>query len=148
MGRKVARDGGAAAARLIAQARAEVDALTGDSDARLGRIADRLATALDSLEACTDWVVTTMRDDPRRGASGSSPYLKLMGVTVGGWLLAKGAGIARRALDAGEGDGAFLDDKITTAEFFAQHHLSQVPALAIQVTEGGDTVLALDEARF
>ena len=148
VGRKVARDGGAAAARLIAQARAEVDALTGDSDARLGRIADRLATALDSLEACTDWVVTTMRDDPRRGASGSSPYLKLMGVTVGGWLLAKGAGIARRALDAGEGDGAFLDDKITTAEFFAQHHLSQVPALAIQVTEGGDTVLALDEARF
>ena len=107
-----------------------------------------MATALDSLEACTDWVVTTMRDDPRRGASGSSPYLKLMGVTVGGWLLAKGAGIARRALDAGEGDGAFLDDKITTAEFFAQHHLSQVPALAIQVTEGGDTVLALDEARF
>ena len=148
IGRKIARDGGAAAADIIADARAEVDALTGSSDARLARIADRLSAALDAAEQCTDWVATTMKQDPRLAASGSATYLKMMGVTLGGWLLAKGARIADAAIAGGACDADFMNDKITTADYFAQHHLTQVPAMTIPVIEGGAAVLALDAERF
>lgn len=148
IGRKIARDGGAAAAQVIAEARKEVDALTGNSDGRLARIADRLSKALDAAEQCTDWVASTMKRDPRLAASGSATYLKMMGVTLGGWLLAKGARIAEAAIASGQCDADFMNDKITTADYFAQYHLTQVPAMAIPVIEGGDAVLALDIERF
>ena len=148
IGRKIARDGGATAAEVIAEARAEVDALTGNSDARLARIADRLSTALDAAEQCTDWIAQMMGQDPRVAASGSATYLKMLGITFSGWVLAKGARAARTALDGGNCDAAFMDDKITTAEYFAQYHLTQVPAMAVPITEGGAAVLALDAQRF
>jgi len=69
-------------------------------------------------------------------------------VTLGGWLLAKGARIADAAIAGGACDADFMNDKITTADYFAQHHLTQVPAMTIPVIEGGAAVLALDAERF
>ena len=72
--------------------------------------------------------------------------LKLMGVTLGGWMLARGAEIASRQLAKGEGDAAFIRSKILTARFFADHVMSQASSLATATIHGSESVLAVDEA--
>ncbi len=70
----------------------------------------------------------------------------MMGVVLGGWMLAQSAEIASRRLAAGEGEPEFLKAKILTARFFADHVLPQAGALASAVTGGADSVLSMEEA--
>ena len=72
--------------------------------------------------------------------------LKLMGIGLGGWMLARSADIASRQLGKGEGDPNFLKAKVLTARFFADHVMAQAPGLASAVTRGADSVLAMEEA--
>ena len=69
----------------------------------------------------------------------------MMGLTIGGWLLAKQALAAQHGLAAGAGDPAFLNAKITTARFFAEQILPQVGALSGPVTRGAATLFAISE---
>ena len=47
---------------------------------------------------------------------------------------------------AGKGDKDFLRAKLATARFYADHVLTQAPGLARAVTQGGESVLAVEEA--
>jgi hypothetical protein len=69
-----------------------------------------------------------------------------MGITVGGWMLARSAEIAARQLAKGGGDANFLKSKILTARFFGDHVVSQAGSLAMAVMRGSDSVLAVEEA--
>ena len=69
-----------------------------------------------------------------------------MGITLGGWMMARSAHIASRMQADGEGDADFLRGKILTARFFADHVMSQAPALSAAVTRGSESVLAMEEA--
>ena len=46
------------------------------------------------------------------------------------------------------GDAAFLESKLISARFFADYHLSQAPALLPQVTDAGDSVMAMALDQF
>ena len=48
----------------------------------------------------------------------------------------------------GAGDAAFLQAKISTARFFADHYLSQAPGLREAIVQGAAGVLALTEEQF
>ena len=72
----------------------------------------------------------------------------MFGTVAGGWLLAHSALVARRRLETGDGDRAFLEAKIKTAHFYADNLLPQAAALARSVVRGADSTLALDEAQF
>ena len=74
----------------------------------------------------------------------SVPFLKLCGLTVGGWLLARSAGIAAQRLGEGARDREFLDGKIASAHFYATQLLPQVLALEHIVAQGSDAVVATD----
>jgi hypothetical protein len=69
-----------------------------------------------------------------------------MGITLGGWMLARSAQVAARQLAAKEGDAAFLRGKVLTARFFADHVMAQAPALASAIMEGSESVLAVEDA--
>ena len=73
--------------------------------------------------------------------SGAVPYLELMGIVAGGWLLALEAKEAQRRLDAGEGDASFNKAKLATAHFYDEQLLATAPAL-LPAIKGGDAVLA------
>ena len=88
----------------------------------------------------------TFPANPAAVAAGSVYVLKLMGITLGGWMLARSAEIASRQLAKGEGDPAFLKSKILTARFFADHVMSQAASLATAITRGSESVLAVEEA--
>jgi butyryl-CoA dehydrogenase len=80
--------------------------------------------------------------------SGSVPYLKLAGVVLGGWQMARAALVAVDKLKAGEGDAQFYKAKIATARFYADHVLTQASSLRASVVEGSAGVLALTEEQF
>jgi len=69
-----------------------------------------------------------------------------MGITLGGWMLARSAQVAARQLAAKEGDADFLRGKVLTARFFADHVMAQAPALASAIMEGSESVLAVEDA--
>ncbi len=69
----------------------------------------------------------------------------MFGNVAAGQLMARGARAAAQALAAGNGDSGFLTAKIATARFFADHFVSQAPALLHPVIAGAAGVLDIAE---
>jgi alkylation response protein AidB-like acyl-CoA dehydrogenase len=148
VGRKTARDGGAVAKSIIAQVRATESSLGEQQGADFGPIRAQLAAGSAALEQVVDFMAATAKADPRAAYAGSVSYLKLAGIVLGGWQMARAALVAQRKLDAGEGDAAFYRAKIATARFFADHILSQAQGLCHAIVGGSAGVLALDVEQF
>ena len=146
VGRKVGREAGATMKGLIAEMRKTVAGLAGSGDAELRAIGARLGKAIDALERATDWIVAVFANDPGAVAAGSVYYLKLAGLAVGGWMMARAAVAATKQLEAGEGDSQYLRGKRLTARFFADHLLPQADSLAETMIAGGALVRAAEEA--
>jgi butyryl-CoA dehydrogenase len=150
VGRKTVRDGGAVARRILDQVCAtegELAALAEDWP-EFQAILTRLSAASKDLAAVVEHIVAHVKDDIKGVFAGSVPYLKLAGIVLGGWQMARAALAARRKLDAGEGDAGFYEAKIVTARFFAEHILSQSGGLRSAIVDGGASVMAMDEAQF
>jgi hypothetical protein len=146
VGRKMGREEGRTALALIAEMEKLLPTLSASADPNLKSIAESLAAAVGKLRETVQWVSKTFPSNPAAVAAGSVYVLKLMGITLGGWMLARSAQIASRQLAKGEGDAAFLKSKILTARFFADHVMSQAPSLALAITRGSESVLAVEEA--
>ena len=148
VGRKTVRDGGAVAKALIAQIR-DVERQLGDTqNADFAAIAQRLQEGSAALEEVVGYVVANIKTDVKAVFAGSVTYLKLAGIVLGGWQMARAALVAQKRLDAGEGDAAFYRAKIGTARFFADHILSQAPGLRTSIVDGAAGVLALEIEQF
>ncbi len=144
VGRKVLRDGGAGARELIATLRAGAAALAQMPQYELGDVRVALEEGVDAVAAATDWVLGAAARDPRLPAAAALPYLMLWGTVCGGWQLARAAAAARRRLDAGDGDAAFLQAKIDTARFYALHVAPRVAGLRRSIEHGAATLVDLD----
>ena len=148
IGRKLSRDGGQTAKAVISQLKALDGELAKHSDLQLAAIRKRLAAAAVAADECITWIVNGAGQDVRAAYAGAVPFLKLMGITTAGWQMARAAVIAQKRLTAGGPDASFYQAKITTARFFADHFLSQVPGLRDQVVQGAASVLGLAEEQF
>jgi len=146
VGRKIARDGGAAARVAIAEMRRAVEALDG---AEVTPIRVALGEAVALLERAVAWVVDTSAADPRVVAAGAVPFLKLFGVVAGGWQMGRAAHVAQARLAAGDNsDPGFYRTKLATARFYADHVLPQAHGLAHAAMHGASSVLASDDVLF
>ncbi len=148
IGRKLGRDGGLTAKAILAEMRSTQEALAkagGDDLAAIGR---GLASAARAADESVDWFVATSARDVRAAFAGAVPFLKLMGITAGGWQMGRAALAAHRKLQAGQGDAEFYRAKIATARFFADHFMSQTSGLRDAITQGAASVMALNEAQF
>jgi 3-(methylthio)propanoyl-CoA dehydrogenase len=148
VGRKTVRDGGATAKAIIARIRETEAQLADNPSADLAAIHAQLAAASTALEQVVTYVAANMKTDIKAVFAGSVPYLKLAGIVLGGWQMARAALIASRKLKAGEGDAKFYQAKIATARFFADHFLSQAAGYRTAILEGSAGVLALEEDQF
>ena len=146
VGRKLAQDGGAHWKSLFADIRQTIRELPPKGD--LGQLRPYLDDALAALENATVWLVGNRGEALVDTAAGATPYLRMFGITVGGWLLAKQAVAASERLADGEGDPVFLNAKIVTARFFAEQVMPQVGALLGPVTRGADMLYAIPEEAF
>jgi hypothetical protein len=147
VGRKTVRDGGQgvrAVAARIEQAEAELRARPGDACAAMAR---RLQAARQALLEAVDYLAATAKADPNAAYAGSVPYLMLTGTVVAGWLMARALMRAEDLLAEGV-DADFMQAKIATCRFFADHLLTKAPALRDSVVDGAASVTALAPEAF
>jgi 3-(methylthio)propanoyl-CoA dehydrogenase len=145
VGRKIARDRGEAAGRVIAEMREVAARLDDERSETLSAVASRLRDGVGALEQAVQFVVSTYGPDIRRASVGAVPLLELFGVVAGGWQTARAALVAHRHLAAGRGEAGFLRAKLATARFYADHVLVRAPGLARTVVTGAEGVLAIED---
>ncbi|SAL54935.1 acyl-CoA dehydrogenase [Caballeronia terrestris] len=147
IGRKTVRDGGAAARAILAQIDATLAALQQHDGAAFDAMHSRLQAGRVALANVVDFVLQNTKSDPNAVFAGSVAYLKLAGIVLSGWQMAR-AMIAATQKHAA--DPSFYDAKIATAHFFADHILPQAAALEASIVsaKGNRSVLALDIDQF
>ena len=143
--RKIARDGGAEAAGMIAEIKALDGALAAAKGPAMPVIRAALADATAALERATEWMVGA---GARDAAAGATPYLRLFGTVIGGYLLARSAVLADQRLAEANGDAAFYEAKLATARFYAENILPQAAGLERMASAGADAVMALSDEQF
>ena len=145
IGRKTGRDGGQTAKGIAAQiANTEAELLKSGS-ANAKAMAARLKAAREAFLNVVDFVVSGAKTSPNAVFAGSVPYLMLTGNLVAGWQMARALLVAEAELANGN-DAVFMQSKITTARFYADHILTKVPGIRDSIVDGADSVteLALD----
>ena len=106
-----------------------------------------LENAVQDMQAATEWLIENGGASTDDGLAGATPYLRMFGTTVGGWLLAKSALQAKKQIDEGN-DSAFLHAKIETATFFAEQLLPQVSGLLPAAVSGAHSLYAIKPERL
>jgi len=106
-----------------------------------------LEDAVQDMQAATEWLIENGGASTDDGLAGATPYLRMFGTTVGGWLLAKSALQAKKQIGEGN-DSAFLHAKIETATFFAEQLLPQVSGLLPAAVSGAHSLYAIKPERL
>ena len=142
--RKVPMRGGAAVADLLAQMDA-LDPELAAADPELHEMRPALADGVSALREATSWIIARGPTEPNDALAGATPYLRLSGLVVGGWLMARSALAASRLLrTASASDAVFLREKIGTAHFYIAQLLPQAAGLLPAVTAGAKPLFRID----
>ena len=147
VGRKTARDAGQTARQIADQIALTVAALAHSGSADASAVARRLETARQDFLAVVGFVAAQTRSQPNAVFAGSVPYLMLAGNLMAGWQMARALLAAEAALGAGQ-DVAFMQAKIHTTRFYADHILLQSSALRASIVDGAASVMALPPEQF
>jgi len=142
VGRKTARDGGQTAKGILSQVQATEAALAQRGSAAALGVLKRLTAARLALLDVIEFVAGNTKASPNAVFAGSVPYLMLAGNVLAGWQLARALLVAEDLAAKGD-DQAFMEAKIVTARFYADHILSKAPGLRDSIVEGADSVTAL-----
>jgi acyl-CoA dehydrogenase len=145
IGRKTVRDGGATA-KVFMQKIAETEtALVASGSADAKAVLKQLTVGRTAFEEALAYIVANAKSDAKAVYAGSFAYLRLSGLVLGGWQMARSLLVAERLRDS---DPAFYGAKIATARFFAEHLLPQAGALAISIIESGHSTNSLEVEQF
>ncbi len=142
VGRKTARDGGQTAKGIAGQIEATEAELLASGSAHALAVAKRLKAARLAFLDVVDFVAGNTKASPNAVFAGSVPYLMLSGNLMAGWQLARALLVAEKAVADGT-DVAFMQAKVTTARFYADHILSQAPGVRDSIVDGADSVIAM-----
>jgi 3-(methylthio)propanoyl-CoA dehydrogenase len=142
VGRKTARDGGTTAKAIVAQIEATEKELAKRASVQGLAVLKRLTAARLALIDVINFVAGNTKAAPNAVFAGSVPYLMLAGNVFAGWQMARSLLAAEDCLAAGD-DVAFMQAKIVTARFYADHMLSKAPGVRDSIVEGADCVTAL-----
>ena len=140
VGRKLPMRDGGVVRDLIGEIGTTVGAL---HEAGMTEVGDRIEAAAADLQAASRWLLEKGAGGTDDGLAAATPYLRMFGTTVGGWLLGKSALAAHRLLAEGAGDTEFLEAKIVTAHFYATQLLPQVHGLLPAVMAGAHDLYAI-----
>ncbi len=142
VGRKTSRDGGQNAKALAVQIEGTEAELikSGTADALV--MAKRLKAAREAFVDVVNFVAGNTKASPNAVFAGSVPYLMLAGNVMAGWQMARAMLVAQEQIAAGT-DVAFMQAKVITARFYADHLLVKAPGLRDSIVEGAECVTAL-----
>ena len=143
IGRKIARDRGAAMSALLGAMDRELEGLAATEELVDGTCRTARA-AVAALARATHSLGKALATRPELAQAVSVPYLRLCGYVAGGWLLAKSAALAEDRMDGAERE--FYAAKIHTAAFYAAQVLPTAEALARVVESGAESVVETEAA--
>ncbi|HJR91471.1 MAG TPA: acyl-CoA dehydrogenase [Acidimicrobiia bacterium] len=144
--RKLPMAGGAVVQRLTGMMHPVAERLSDDEE--LSRFGLHLEDGIEAVEEATAVLIGRVDQSPNDALAGATPYLRLLGTVVGGWLMGKAALAARRLLDQGEGDADFLRAKLTTARFYGEQLLPPAIALVEAIEADADLLFAIPDGAF
>jgi len=140
VGRKLGMRGGGVVADLLDECDRHADAAA--SIDGMGAFGERLHEAVATARAATTHLLAVGTTDPRTLLGASVPYLRLLGTTVCGGLLAKAA-VAAEA----RGDD-FGRAKVVSARFFGEQIVPTVQGLLPAVQASSDDLYALTSTQL
>lgn len=142
LGRKIIRDDGQEARKLLLEIQACADECQKNSNANIQMIGTELKQSIQFLEKALNWLIKTHAHHPQATLAGAYPLLKSFGVVCGAWLLAKSALILEK--DSGP-DQSFASQKIASAIFYMHEVLPQVEGLVRTICAGESVVKAMND---
>ncbi len=147
VGRKILRDKGLAIFELIEELNQFNTALAAETGDEFAIISKQFSASLKALTDSTQWLLAKGFETPHTPGAISVNFLMMIGTTLGGWLLAKGAMAAQKEIANGSTD-EFLKSKIITAHFYAEHILPRSLAYASTVQSGATSTMDLPIENF
>ncbi|MBI5275666.1 MAG: acyl-CoA dehydrogenase [Burkholderiales bacterium] len=142
VGRKTARDGGRTAQAIAAQVEQAEGELNARDSAAARSVAKKLSAARKAFLDAVAFIAGQSKTSPNDAFAGSVPFLMLTGNLVAGWQLARSLLVAEDLLAKGE-DKDFMQAKVTTARFYAEHILARAPGQRDSIVEGAASVTAM-----
>ena len=142
VGRKTARDGGQTALAIAERVQSTEKELISNGGADAVAVAKRLKAAREAFVDVVRFIAGGIKTSPNAVFAGSVPYLMLAGNLLAGWQMARALLVAQEQI-AANNDVAFMQAKIITARFYADHLLSKAPGIRDSIVEGAECVTAL-----
>ena len=147
VGRKTARDGGQTAKALAVQVEQTETELLANPHADAQAVGRRLKAARLAFLDVVNFVAGHSKAQPNDVYAGSVPYLMLAGNLMAGWQMSRALLVALTQSAQGK-DKAFMDAKVTTARFYADHLLSRAPGVRDSIVDGAKCVTELSIEAF
>ncbi len=144
--RKLPLGGGAVIENFLSEMSNLASQLTGNN--RLSSLGEALANGVAQMREAALWLGGRLGTQPNDAAAGAAPFLRLAGIVIGGYYLARSAQVAQQLLDAGDGDADFLNDKIATSLFYGEQILPTAGGLVPTITQGADLFFAIPNERM
>jgi alkylation response protein AidB-like acyl-CoA dehydrogenase len=141
--RKLPMGGGAVVRDVLAAIDGTVTELGAAGDG-LAPVGAELSAGRVALGEAVEWMLDRVATNPNDALAGASPFLRMFGLVVGGWMLGRSALAAHRLLGGEGGDKAFLAEKIATAQFYAGQLLPQAAGLLPAATAGASVLYDVD----
>jgi alkylation response protein AidB-like acyl-CoA dehydrogenase len=146
VGRKLAAEGGKPIMALFDMVKGFIKESEGD--ARMVAFTGPLKAASKDVQAGAMYFMEHAMKNPNNALAGAYDFMHMLGHTVMGLMWAKMARAAYAGLDAGRGDAAFLNGKITTGRFYMARCLPATALHLARIQTGGDVVMALPDDAF
>ena len=147
VGRKLAADGGKPVLAFFAMIKDFIK--ENDGDARLkADFLEPLKKASKDVQAAGMYFMANGMKNPDAALAGSTDFMHMMGHACLGLMWARMARAAYAALDAGDGDTAFLEAKIATGRYYMARQLPATALHLARIETGADPVMALTAEQF
>ncbi len=145
MFRKIIRDEGAAVKAYLAEADGVLRDLDAVGHKDILPMRHALDQAINAVAEATNWVGTQAKSQALEHIAASSvPYQRAFVLMAGGVMMARSMMVAKQLINQGHSDVKFLEEKINTANFYADHMMPMVVGHVHAVTKGVDSVLAYE----
>lgn len=141
IGRKILANQGAHLKVYLGEINAYID--TTSRGMQLMPFVEALKYASNTTEQVTKAVFSASATDPHLPGSAACEYLELMGLLSCTYMWAKMAEVS-----VNKTDDSFHDAKIKTGLFFVQRLLPKISTLAMAITQGSQSTMALDVEQF
>ncbi len=141
--RKLPIRSGAVVTELLGQIRATAEEASSIDELR--QAGEELARSVQSLGRSSRSLGSLLSKGAYHDAlAGATPYLRMFGTVMGGWLMVRSAQAALHQIGSTGGDDDWLRQKITTARFYCEQLLPEAASLETPASAGSDLLYELD----